>query len=39
MCLLLSSQHDVGIHFQGGHEDYRDRFLKHAVKTLGIKYI
>ena len=32
------SQQSTGVHFTGGHDGYRDSFLKHAVKMLGLKY-
>ncbi|GAX78650.1 hypothetical protein CEUSTIGMA_g6088.t1 [Chlamydomonas eustigma] len=32
------SQEKKGIHFGGGHDNYRDDFLKYAVEILGIQY-
>ena len=35
---VFMSQQSTGVHFAGGHDGYRDAFLKHAVKALGLSY-
>ena len=35
---VFMSQQSTGIHFGGGHDGYRDAFLKHAVKALQLTY-
>ena len=32
------SQQNSGVHFTGGHDGYRDLFLKYAVKVLGLNF-
>ena len=35
---VFLSQRSSGIHFIGGHDSYRDDFLKHAVRALELRY-
>jgi len=35
---VFMSQRSTGIHFTGGHDRYRDDFLKHAVHALDLSY-